>query len=307
MSSTATGVAFGFTAYVLWGFQPAYWKLLDGLDAYQLAMHRIIWSLPIVGIVLVLRRDLPALVAAVRQKQVLAAYAITALLLSANFFLSLWAVSAGFVLQMSLGFFINPLVTVLLGVLFLHEGLSQVQWCAMGLATTGVVVVTVGEGEFPWVALSIAFVNGVFVLLRKFAPLSGLLATTIEISMLSVPATIYIIVCEASGSGVMNLAPDVSTELLIMGCGAWSVVPLLLLSLSIDRIPLVVLGVLQFVGPTLNTILGLVEFGEEPSQSLVIGFTCVVLALIIFTYASVTAAPPTEEAAPLLPQTSGKE
>ncbi|EQC28997.1 RarD protein [Saprolegnia diclina VS20] len=300
-SSAASGVAFGFLAYMLWGFQPAYWKLLEDMDSYQLAMHRVVWSGPIVLLVLAVRRDLPAFAAVLRQKAMYQTYAVTALLLSANFFLSLWAVNVGYVLQMSLGFFINPLVTVLLGVVFLHESLAQVQWCAIGLAAIGVVVVTVGEGEFPSVALSIAFVNGVFVLLRKLAPLNGLLATAMEISMMTVPAAMYLVWCEVQGTGVFGHV-SFGSELLIVGCGAWSVVPLLLLSLSIDRIPLVILGVLQFIGPTLNTLLGLFAFGEVPSQSLVIGFTCVVLALIVFTYTSLS--PPTkgDEKAPLLPQ-----
>ncbi|OQR93603.1 membrane protein [Thraustotheca clavata] len=294
------GVVLGVSANVIFGVQPLYWKLLEDFDSYQVTMHRLVWSLPVIGIALVARHDLKTYFEVMQQKEMIAAYFVTALLMAVNFFLSLWAVTAGYVLQMSLGFFMNPLMTVLLGVVFLRETMTHIQFCAIALATIGVLVVTIGEGEFPWVALAVGLDNAVFTLLRKIAPLNGLVATSMEITMMFIPALIYLLCCEAMGTGEFGHS-GFTADLLMIGAGPWSVIPLVLLSLSIDHISLVVLGVIQFISPTLSTLLGLFVFGEIPSQSLVIGFTCVVLALIIFTYASAVAPSP-EEKTLLLPQ-----
>ncbi|KAF0775861.1 hypothetical protein AaE_000438 [Aphanomyces astaci] len=188
-----------------------------------------------------------------------------------NLFVSVWAVNAGFIVEMSLGYFINPVVSVLLGVIFLHEKLRLFQWLSVALAVIGVGVVTFGYGKFPYIAFTIAFAFGFYGLVQKKAPLSPVQGVTIEMSILAIPSLIYLFVCEAQGDGAFGRS-RAALNWLMVGCGAMTV----------------------FIGPTMNIIIGVWVYGEDFSGATMIGFILVWVALVVFTAESFIVKKPTE-------------
>ena len=275
------GVLYGIGAYILWGFFPIYWKWLQAVPAIQIISHRIIWSFVLLALILFVTRQWRSFRSAAFSRRVVLIYLASAILLSINWLTYVWAVNAGFVIETSLGYFINPLLSVLLGVLFLREKLRPWQWVPIGLAAIGVIYVAFSYGQFPWIALTLAVSFGLYGLVKKMAPLGSLYGLTLETGLLCLPAVIFLLVMEGQGQGAFLHSPSVS-NLLMIGAGLVTTVPLLMFSSAAQRIPLSMVGILQYITPTLQFILGVFVYHEPFNLSLLIGFSIVWLALLIF-------------------------
>jgi chloramphenicol-sensitive protein RarD len=275
------GVLYGIGAYLLWGIFPVYWKLLEAVPAIQIISHRIIWSFVLLALILFITRQWRSFRSAALSRKVVLIYLVSAILLSINWLTYIWAINAGFVLETSLGYFINPLLSVLLGVLFVREKLRPLQWLPIGLAAIGVIYVAISYGQFPWIALTLAISFGLYGLVKKVAPLGSLFGLTLETGLLFLPAVAFLVILEWQGQGAFLHVPAVS-NLLMIGAGLVTTVPLLLFASAAQRIPLSTLGILQYINPTIAFLLGLFLFHEPFNLSLLIGFSIVWLALIIY-------------------------
>jgi len=275
-----SGVIYGVAAYTLWGFFPVYWKWLQRVPAPQLLSHRVGWSFLLLLTVILWTRQWDDF----RQNLIprtLRIYTLAALLIAVNWLTYVWAVNAGFIVETSLGYFINPLLSVLLGVVFLREKLRTAQWIALGLAALGVVYLTVIYGRLPWIALLLALSFGVYGLVKKVAPLGSLHGLTLETGVLFIPALIYLVLAEVRGTGAF-LHLGLSSDLLLFGAGIVTTIPLLMFASAARRIPLTLVGILQYIAPTLQFLLGILLYKEPFDQQRLIGFATVWLALIIF-------------------------
>jgi chloramphenicol-sensitive protein RarD len=274
------GILYGIGAYVTWGFFPIYWKLLHQVSAIQLIGHRIIWSFLLLFAIILITKQWTELRATINAK-VLQIYAIAALLVGANWLIYVWAVNANFIVETSLGYFINPLLSVLLGVLFFKEKLRSAQWIPVILAAFGVTYLTYVYGRLPYIALSLAFSFGLYGLVKKLSPLGSLYGLTIETGILFIPALGYLIFVEANNTGAflhLGVAPD----LLMIGAGLVTTIPLLMFASAVRSIPLWVVGLLQYITPTLQFLIGILIYKEPFSHNQLIGFGIVWAALVIF-------------------------
>src|SRR5690349_1784497 len=275
------GIWNGLAAYVMWGFLPIYWKLLHDVPALQVIGHRIIWSfLLLVGVILLTRQWSEFRSAALAPKMI-AIYAVAGVLLTINWLVYVWGVNSGFIVETSLGYFINPLISVLLGVVFLRERLRSTQWIPIGLAAAGVLYLTFTYGRLPWIALSLAVSFGIYGLVKKLAPLGSLYGLTLETALVFPLALIYLLFAESNGFGAF-LHDSTLTSLLLIGTGVVTSIPLLMFASAAREIPLTMIGILQYVAPTLQFLIGVFLYHEPFDHSRLIGFSLVWLALIIF-------------------------
>ncbi len=274
------GILNGIVAYALWGFFPIYWKLLHDVPAPQLLGHRIGWSFLLLVAVILITGQWNDFRSAVNAR-VLRIYFIAAILIGINWLLYVWAVNADFIVETSLGYFINPLLSVLMGVLFLRERLRAAQWIPVILAAIGVAYLTVAYGRLPWIALSLAFSFGFYGLAKKLAPLGSLFGLTLETGILFLPAVIYLGWAEANGSAAF-LHTGTTPDLLMIGAGVVTTIPLLLFASAAKQIPLSMIGILQYLAPTIQFLIGVFVYDEPFDQSRLIGFSIVWLALIVF-------------------------
>lgn len=275
------GILYAVGAYLLWGFIPVYFKLLDGVPAAQIMTHRVVWSFVFVLGLILLRGEVSAL-RALLTRRVLLTYLAAGVLLSGNWLLYVWAVKADLVLEGSLGYFINPLLSVLLALVFLRERLRPWQWLPLGLATAGVLYLTISYGAVPWVALALAGTFGIYGLIKKLAPLDALQGLTLETAAVFVPALGYLLFEESRGSGAFGHAGLLTTVLLAL-CGVVTAVPLLLYAAGLRQTPLSVMGFLQYISPTIQFLVGVFLYGEPFTTQRAIGFSFVWLALIILS------------------------
>ncbi len=274
------GIVYALGAYIFWGLFPIYWKLLAGIPALQLLGHRIFWSfLLLLGIVLVARQG--KILQAALNRRVLVIYSVAAVLIAINWLTYVWAVGAGFIVETSLGYFINPLLSVLLGVVFMRERLRPLQWVPIGLAAVGVLYLTFAYGSLPWVALTLAISFSFYGLVKKTAPLGALHGLTLETGILFLPALGFLIYSEFVGTGAFLHSVNL-IDLMLVGAGLVTVFPLLLFASAAKRIPLTMIGVLQYVNPTMQFLLGVVIFKEPFDHHRLIGFGVVWVALILF-------------------------
>jgi chloramphenicol-sensitive protein RarD len=276
------GVIYAAGAYLIWGLLPLYWKALDDVPAGQILAHRIVWSLAFVGLALTLRRNWGWLRGALRRPRVLLTFAFSGSLLAVNWFIYIWGVNAGFIVETSLGYFINPLVNVLLGYLILKERLRPAQWLALAVALAGVLYLMVSYGAFPWIALTLAFSFGTYGLIRKTAALNSAEGLFLETAVLFLPALGFLVLQEMRGVGALAHS-DASTNLLLIGAGAVTSVPLILFAAGARRITLTTLGLLQYIAPTLQFLIGVLVFHEEFGAARVVGFGLIWLALILYS------------------------
>lgn len=281
MEQHRRGLWYGVAAYAIWGIAPAFWKLLDGVPAVQQTAHRVVWSVPILGAAVVLlgRRD--RLRDALRDRRTVALTALAGVLLIANWGVFIWAIASGRIVEASLGYFINPLLSVALGVLVLGERLRRAQGVAVGLATIGVAYMTVRLGAVPWVSLALAGTFGLYGLIKKrpeaAPPLEGLLG---EISMGAVPALVLLVALGLRGEGAFFAGTG--DTLLLIATGAVTAAPLLLFGAAAQRIPLSTVGLLQYLAPTLQFVLGAAVYGEAVGAAQLVGFGFVWTALVVF-------------------------
>ncbi|HEX5534090.1 MAG TPA: EamA family transporter RarD [Actinomycetales bacterium] len=285
MGETRRGVLLGLAAWVMWGFFPLYWPLLEPAGAIEILAHRIFWSmLVMVGLVIATgrRATLRATFAVRRTRRLLAAASV---LITVNWGTYIWGVNHHHVVETSLGYFINPLVSVLMGVLLLGERLRTLQWVALGIAGVAVLALTVEYGHPPWVALILAFSFGSYGLAKKKANAGAVESLVIETAVISPVALGYIVFLMLTGASTFE-NHGVWHVVLMMGTAVITVVPLLCFGGAATRIPLSTLGLMQYLTPTVQFILGLVVFGEPMPPMRWVGFGLIWLALALFTVES---------------------
>ncbi len=276
-----TGIFSAALAFLCWGLFPLYFHAVKEVPSMQILAHRMIWSLAFLLIVLVLRRQWRWL-EQVRQPRVFWSFVASALLLSANWLLYIWAVNNGHVIEASLGYFINPLVNIMFGYLLLKERLRCVQWIAIAIAALGVAWLTWQSGSVPWIALCLAASFGAYGLLRKTAALGALEGLSFETMVLFPIAAIYVGWLTLHGENAfLNTASD-STRWLLVAAGPITAVPLLLFASGARQIPLSILGLLQYLAPTIQFLLGVWLFKEAFTADRLVGFVLIWAALLLF-------------------------
>ncbi len=280
------GILAGIGTYILWGIFPVFWRLLEDQPAIEILAHRVVWSLAFVSILLVLQRDWGWLRPALRNRRTVVTYTIAAILLSANWFTYIWAVNAGYVVEASLGYFINPLVNFLLGVIFLGEKLRGGQVVAVIMAGAGVVYLTVTYGSLPWISLVLAVTFGLYGLIKKTAALESMHGFSLETLVLFLPALAYLFFREQTGIGGFGHA-GVTTTLLFILTGPVTSIPLLMFGYAARRVPLSTLGFIQYISPTLQFLLGVFVYNEPFPASRLVGFCIIWLALLVYSLETV--------------------
>jgi chloramphenicol-sensitive protein RarD len=279
-SNMKKGILFGIGAHTSWGFLLIYWKLLHGVPALQLLGHRIGWSFLLLVMFLLITRQWADFRSKFNRRTILI-YSAAALLIGINWLTYVWAVNANFIVETSLGYFINPLLSVLLGVVFLREKLRTYQWIPIILVAIGVIYLTVVYGKLPWIALLLAFSFGLYGLVKKLAPLSSLYGLTLETGILFLPALLFLTFSELNGTGAF-MHTSIVIDLLLLGAGAVTIIPLLMFASATRQIPLTVVGLLQYIAPTIQFLLGVLVYKEPFDQPHLIGFGIIWIALIIF-------------------------
>ncbi len=274
------GLLYAFGAYGLWGLFPLYWKFVKHVPALQVIGHRIGWSFVLLMLVVSITGQWGRIRSSLTRR-VLVVYLATGLLLSVNWLIYVWGVNAGYIVETSLGYFINPLVSVLLGVVFLRERLRLAQWLPISLAAAGVIYLTWTYGRLPWIALSLAFSFGLYGLIKKLAPLGSLQGLTLETGMVFAPAVAYLLFAEFRGEGHF-LHDGLATDVFLMGAGIVTTVPLLMFASAVQRIPLTMVGLMQYIAPTIQFLIGVLVYEEPFDQMRLMGFSLVWVALVIF-------------------------
>lgn len=267
-------------AYVLWGLLPIYWKLLERAGAVEILAHRILWSMVFLVLIVLVRRDLQWLVSA-REPKVIATFVASSILLTTNWGIYIWAVINERIVETSLGYFIAPIAMSLMGVVFLREKLGRARGLAMAFALAGVLWLTFRYGTFPWVALALAFTWSIYGLTRKVARLGSLHGLLLETIVISPVALIWLLQLEAAGQGGF-WREGAGFSLLLAGAGVATSVPLLLFASAARRISLVDVGILQYVAPTIQLLIGVLIYGEDASLERMIGFVLIWIGLLIF-------------------------
>jgi chloramphenicol-sensitive protein RarD len=275
------GILYGIGAYVLWGFFPIYWKFLHEIPALQVIGHRISWSFIVLILFILLTKQWQNFRAVAFHPKTIGTYAIAGVLLSINWLVYVWGVNAGFIVETSLGYFINPLLSVLLGVIFLRERLRLAQWIPVVIAAIGVLYLTFVYGRLPWIALTLAFSFGIYGLVKKIAPLGSLYGLTLETAIVFPLALVYLLVLEVNGAGAF-LHDGLTIDLLLAGAGIVTTVPLLMFASAAKQIPLTMVGILQYIAPTLQFLIGIFIYKEPFDHAHLIGFGIIWVALVIF-------------------------
>ena len=276
---TRAGLLLGLGAYLMWGFLPLYFKLLAAVSPTEIVAHRIVWSLLFLAALVLLWKRWPAVRTAISSRM-LGVLTITAALIGANWLIWIWAVMNGHVLEGSLGYYLNPLVNVLLGVALLGEKLSAARKFAVALAAAGVAVLAFGAGEGLWISLSLAVSFALYGYVRKVAPVDALEGLTIETAILTPIALGWILLMNRSGGG--GLGMDGFTVVLLVLAGAITAVPLLLFTAAAKRLPYSTLGFLQYIAPSIQFLLAVLVFGERLTSAHIICFGAIWTALVIF-------------------------
>lgn len=276
------GIAYGLAAYGLWGLLPIYWKYLQQIPATEILAHRMVWSLVFVVVLLAYQGKWAWLKPALQNKRVVLIYFVAGAFLALNWGVYIWAVNAGFIIETSLGYFINPLVNVLFGFLFLGERLRPWQVAAVGIAAAGVLYLTYSYGALPWIALTLAFSFGTYGLLKKKATLDSLEGFSLETALLFLPALAYLLYLNAQGVGSFGQV-DLSTTVLLALTGIATAVPLIFFAAAARRTTLTALGIMQYIAPTMQFLLGIYLYQEPFDQDRLIGFVLIWIALVIYT------------------------
>ena len=285
MDKKTSGVLFAFSAYLFWGLTPLYWKIFSGISAEVLLAHRMFWAFFISAAMLILTGGIFRFKTILRERKGLGLIALRTVLLMVNWYVYIWAVSRGMVLQASLGYYLNPLVSILLGLVFLRERLGPLQWTAVGFAVAGVALKTILVGSFPFVSVILALSFGFYGLLKKKGSEGSLVGMTIETMLLLPLSAAFLIFTEFRGTESF-LAAAGGMKLLFITTGVITVTPLILFANGTSRIPLSWLGFLQFVAPTLMLFFGVFLYGESLSGYELAGFAAVWVGVILFIISS---------------------
>ena len=281
------GLFYGITTYILWGFLPVYWKVLQNVPAFEILGHRTVWSFVFLAGILAVRKQWDWVNQVIRTPKTLLTFCLITVLLAINWVTYIWAVNAGYIIETSLGYFINPLVNVLLGMLFLGEQLRPWQWMAVSVAAAGVLYLTLSHGTLPWIALVIALSFGFYGLLKKTASLAALEGLSLETAIMFIPALGYLFYQEGTG-GASFWHSSVWVTTLLIFTGVVTAVPLLLFAAAARRIPLSMVGLLQYIAPSIQFLLGVFVYQESFTPDRLIGFALIWAALIIYTIESIS-------------------
>ena len=273
---------YGAGAYFLWGLFPLYWPLLEPAGPGEVLAHRVLWSLVVVAALLVVARRLSEVRAVLGDPTRMVRLSAASVLIGINWFTYIYGVTHDHVVETSLGYFINPIVTVLLGVVVLKERLRPTQWVAIGAATVAVLVLSVQNGSPPWIALVLAFSFGGYGLLKKTAAVGAVEGLAVETAVMAPVAAAYLLVLTARGDLVFG-TEGVGHALLLVGAGVVTAIPLLLFGAAASRVPLSTLGLLQYLAPTLQFLIGVALYDEPLPLLRLVGFALVWAGLAIFT------------------------
>lgn len=274
------GALYALAAYVAWGLGPIYWKAIDDVPPAVVLGHRVLWSALLLAAILVARKRVGDLRRVLRPR-FLWPFALSGALVAANWFFFIFAVQRGFVLQASLGYFINPLLNVVLGLLFFGERLRRGQWLAVFLAAGGVLQLGLEVDRFPWLALALAFSFGLYGVVRKTAPVDALLGSSLETGLLVIPALLLLAAQPESFSGFREAST--STRTLLVLAGAQTALPLLWFANAARRLPLSTLGFFQYIAPTGQFLLAIFVYKEPFAIIELRAFACIWLAMLLFS------------------------
>lgn len=281
-TNDVVGVIYGIAAYGFWGLVPIYFKAVSRVSPWEVLAHRVVWSLVFLVLLTLVRRNWRAVANLARQKRAVATLALTTTLIACNWFIFIWAVANDHLVQASLGYFINPLVNVLLGFIFLGERLRRWQTVSVILAGVGVGYLTLQAGQFPYIALVLAFSFGFYGLLRKKLACGAVVGLTVETALLTPAAATFLIFMMIRGDATFA-AESFSTDLLLMAAGLVTALPLLWFAAAVPRLRLATLGCLQYLAPTGHFLLAVLAFGEPFTTTYVVTFACIWTALLIYS------------------------
>ncbi len=286
LDDNTVGIWYGVVAYTLWGVLPLYWKLLINVPPLEILAHRIIWSFIFMVLIVVGSGGGKALIAFLSDKKRLFYMFLCGFIISINWFTYIYAVNTNHVIEASMGYFINPLVVVLLGVSVLKEKLSRWQLTALILAAVGVLIVTVQYGRIPWIAIFLASTFALYGLIKKMARVDSITGLTLETFIVMPIALLFLLTLESQGTGAMGAAP-LATKLLLAGAGIVTATPLLLFARGVERTTFSMMGFLQYIAPSITLLLGIFVFKEYFSTTHLISFCFIWAALVIFTLANI--------------------
>ena len=282
--SVKAGVIFALAAYSMWGIAPMYFKLLSSIPALEIVMHRIVWSVLVLCLLLVVRKKFSQVFIAIRDPKIIVTLSISGLLLAVNWLIFIWAVNNDKVLDASLGYFINPLFNVLLARFFLQESLTRLQLLAVFVALAGVAFLVFSYGQLPWVALALATTFSIYGLLRKKVTVDSMPGLLIETCIMLPFALLYWITVDTSSGNMLVNSLDLNMTLLL--AGVVTTAPLLCFTAAARRIRYTTLGFFQYIGPSLMFLLAVMLYQEPLDTTRVITFVCVWLGLLIYVYDS---------------------
>lgn len=279
---TTTGLWVAAGSFVLWGLMPLYWHLLRTVPSLQIVAHRVVWSAVLVSAWLFWKHGRGWVRDTLAAPRIAWMLAISGALISCNWGLYIWAVNAGHVVEAALGYFINPLLNVVIGVLFLRERLRPLQWVAVAIATAGVLWLTLGYGNFPWIALVLACSFALYGLIRKLAAVAPIRGLGVESAYMLVPALALLLWGETHGQGGFAGGWGLGIDALLVVAGALTALPLIGFAFALQRVSLTVVGVLQYIAPTLQFLIGVLVLHEPFDRDRAIGFGFIWFALAVF-------------------------
>ena len=276
------GLVFGVSAYTLWGLFPIYWPLLEPANPVEIVSHRAVWTLVFCFIILWLTKTLKSTLALLKRPKIVAGLFLGSILISINWIIYIYAATSGHVVEASLGYYINPIVVIATGVLILKEKMRPLQWVSVGVATLGVAVLTLDYGRLPWIALGLAFSWGGYGLVKKQLGLGALEGLSIETLISSGAYLAYLIWLGNQGAGQFGVSWKIT--LLFIGGGAVTAIPLLLFNGATNRLPLTLIGLLQYITPTIQFSIGVWYFNEDMPAARWIGFVIIWIALVALAF-----------------------
>lgn len=282
MSEHRIGLWTALAAFLLWGLMPLYWHLLKTVPSLQIVAHRVLWSAVLVALWLLLSRGRGWFRGVLDQPRLAGMLAISGMLIGVNWGLYIWAVNAGHVVETSLGYFINPLLNVVIGTLFLREHLNRWQWFAVAIAASGVLWLTFNYGSFPWIALCLATSFGIYGVIRKLAAVDSVVGLGVENAVLVLPAMVYLGWMETHGQGGFFSGFGWQADALLVVGGALTALPLIAYSFAVRRVALSTIGLMQYLSPTLQLLTGIWFFQEPFDRQRAIGFALIWTALALF-------------------------
>ena len=278
---TPKGLVLAVTAYVLWGFLPLYMKAMDHIGPVEVVAHRVIWSVPVAGLLLILLGRTGDLKAALGDPKMLGMAAVTAALISVNWAIYVWAISTGHALDAALGYYINPLFSIALGAILLREPLTRTQLVAVGLAALGVLVLVFEAGRLPWAALGLTVSWGFYAFFKRSLPIGPNQGFLLEVLILLIPALAYVTLLGVQGTGHFGV---VASDTLLLSCaGIVTAVPLLVYANGAKLVRLSTMGILQYIAPTMIFITAITLFGEQIDRGRMIAFLLIWAALIVYS------------------------